>query len=406
MFKATINFCTLLVVGAIPCLCWADFLVPEFRGAPLSTYQQWQIFTTTSGPNFPDFADQNPNGTATLIETTGGAFVTSGGNIYSFAVATHFVVVIPDFDLGPQASSRFVVQIRTLGTTVDLSSVSMNGIIAESAELLYEEPLGGFGGVLRDWKFEWVGLSGNLPMNVLEFSAEGSSMSLDRLAVDTLASENTAPIFVAGHILHVGFSGSSSDPWKGLDQRTNLILRNAEPTQVQIDNLTNGDRGINGILFDIAGLTELHQIDFQFQWSPQGVFDYSAHPVSQWGTAPTPVAMELLLGAGHQSSNRVRIQWSDYSIVNRYLKISIRAAGNLLAELYVGHLLGETTGTNGDTFSVSFADITPIRAAVGQTVTASSLLDINKDGLVTFADISAVRASGGIQLTRLTIPAN
>ncbi len=73
---------------------------------------------------------------------------------------------------------------------------------------------------------------------------------------------------------------------------------------------------------------------------------------------------------------------------------------------YIGHLLGETTGPSGSVFTVSFADITPIRGAVGSTVNASSTVDIDKNGTVAFADISAMRPNVGAQLTIITIPAS
>jgi hypothetical protein len=72
---------------------------------------------------------------------------------------------------------------------------------------------------------------------------------------------------------------------------------------------------------------------------------------------------------------------------------------------YIGHLLGETTGAPGGVYTVSFADITPIRSAVGQSVSASSIHDVDKNGTVSFADISAMRPNVGAQLTNITIPA-
>ncbi|MBX3420859.1 MAG: hypothetical protein KF752_04805 [Pirellulaceae bacterium] len=71
--------------------------------------------------------------------------------------------------------------------------------------------------------------------------------------------------------------------------------------------------------------------------------------------------------------------------------------------LYIGHLCGEVTGPSDGSFTVSFADISPIRAAVGQDVPSSSILDINKDGLVSFADITAMRSNVGTQLPSITV---
>jgi hypothetical protein len=393
-----------LSVG-IHSLCLAEFIVPEFRGDPLTTYQRWQVFSSANDPNFPDFADNNPNGSAVLLETTGGAFITSGGNIYSFAVATQFVVTVPDYALGDAAQSTVVVQIRTLGATVDLSSVTWNGVVAESAELLHEEPLGGFGGFLRDWKFEWNQLAGNPAVNVLEFAAAGSSMSLDRLAVDTLAIE-ASPALLGSHALHTGFSGNAENPWNALDTTVQTILRGAQPTAVQNSNLITSSRGINGMVLDFENLENLAEIEFEFDWSPQGAFDPLVHPVTGWNSAPAPTAVDLFPDEGAGGSARVRIQWPDFSIVNRYLKVKILHAGEVISEVYLGHLCGKTVETSSDFFTVSFADISPIRNSVGQSVDAGSILDVNKDGIVAFADIAAMRSSVGTQLSRITIPAS
>lgn len=165
----------------------ADFITPAFRGGTDTTYQRWEAFLTPTGPNPPDVADVNPNGTADLVELSGQSFVTSGGNIYSFAVATDFDVTVPDYNYGAGYVTDVVVQIRTQGTGIDLSSVLWNGISPDDSELLFEQLLGGFGGALQDWKFTWDDLPGNIAVNLLSFNAQGSSMSLDRLAIDTQA---------------------------------------------------------------------------------------------------------------------------------------------------------------------------------------------------------------------------
>ena len=180
----------------------ADFLVPAFRGGPDTTYQQWEVFQSPGGPNPPDVANFNPNGTANVVETTGSAFLTSGGNIYSPAVATDFIATIPDYGYGAGYITDVVVQIRIQGTDLDVSSVLWNGVAPDSTTLLFSQVLGGFGGTLRDYAFEWNGLPGNLALNALTFQAAGSSMSLDRLAVDT----QTAAIPEANALLLAGLA--------------------------------------------------------------------------------------------------------------------------------------------------------------------------------------------------------
>lgn len=73
---------------------------------------------------------------------------------------------------------------------------------------------------------------------------------------------------------------------------------------------------------------------------------------------------------------------------------------------YIGHLLGETTGFEGNVYSVTFTDLGAIRAATGQTANEGSIADINKDGTISFTDIGLAHGSIGIQLTNITIPAS
>jgi hypothetical protein len=179
---------TLLLPFLISEMTRADFIVPEFRGQPQTTYQEWDVFTSAfGGPNFPDFANNNPNGTATLTQTIpGGAFVTSGGNIYSPGTPTSFTVNVPDYGLGAGFVTSAFLQVRTLGTLLNTDSVTMNGVAAGSFALLSELPLGTFG-VQQDWKFEWTNVPGNLSANTFEFSSASSSLSLARVSIDTLA---------------------------------------------------------------------------------------------------------------------------------------------------------------------------------------------------------------------------
>jgi hypothetical protein len=164
----------------------AGFVVPDFRGSADSTYQEWNTFTSAlNGPNTPDVANVNPNGTAQLFQTTPGAFITGGGNIYSIGTATTFRVNVPDFDKGPNYLTRAVLQIKILGTDIDLDSVRFNGLAFHHKELIQEMPLGGFGGFDRIWKFQWNNVSNNMALNTFHFNSASSSLSLDRVAIDT-----------------------------------------------------------------------------------------------------------------------------------------------------------------------------------------------------------------------------
>jgi hypothetical protein len=205
-------------------------------------------------------------------------------------------------------------------------------------------------------------------------------------------------------VSHTGFSGSGTPPDNAIDTVTVLAKEGSGPTALSEANLINTSRGVNGVVFDIQNLGDggaLSAADFEVQVSPQGAFDAGANPPAGWAAGPAPSSVTVVAG----SPDRVRIEWPNGSITNRWLRITVKANANTgLASpesYYVGHLLGETTGLAGSVYTVAFADITPIRSAAGSTVDASSIADIDKNGTVSFADITAMRSNVGAQLTTL-----
>ncbi len=205
--RATALVVTSLLVSALGGLApaTAGLVTPSFRGNPNTTYQEWLGFTNpVAEPNLPNFGNVNPNGTAELFQTTPGAFITSGGNIYHAGAPATFEVNVPDFGQGSEFFTTAILQIRILGTNIDLDSVRFNGQAFDRSELINETPLGGFGGTQRDWWFEWNNVAGNLNMNQFHFNAAASHMSLNRVAIDTVFSavpEPTSGLLLAGAIV-------------------------------------------------------------------------------------------------------------------------------------------------------------------------------------------------------------
>jgi len=237
--------------------------------------------------------------------------------------------------------------------------------------------------------------------------SNGSNSRLRRFSWDVMGT--TQPILssiVGRYVFYNGSSFAIGGVETALDTGKVLAKEGTEPQVLSYDNLINTGRGINGLVFDIADLPgSLTPADFAFQMSPQLVFDQGLNPPSDWLAAPAPIGLTVATG----THSRVVIRWADNAIANRWLRVTIQANSNTgLAEsetYYIGHLLGETTGAANGFFTVSFADIIPIRSAVGQSVGAESIYDIDKNGTVSFADISAMRGSVGAQLTVITIPA-
>ena len=204
MRRFDVSAAFVLTMAAAATEARADFLLPGAwnRGAAYTTYQQWETFTTPAGPNAPNgtptvpAAPHNPNGPADAFDTSGQSFVTGGGNIYSPSAATHIQVALPEYDLGAGYVTTVLFQTRTQGNepiytgpggyrlTYTDGSGPHTLLPARQAEL-DRQALGGFGGTRVDYAAVF-----EVPASVAQlkvfFDASASSMSLDRVAVDTI----------------------------------------------------------------------------------------------------------------------------------------------------------------------------------------------------------------------------
>jgi hypothetical protein len=209
--------------------------------------------------------------------------------------------------------------------------------------------------------------------------------------------------------LRSSFAGSGVDA--ALD--TGKVLAKSGPAArtLSYENLINSSRGINGLVFDVAGLPSatLSASDFVFRMSPTGSFNEAANPPSSWALAPTPSAIVVLPGSDTTPA-RVRVEWADNAIANRWLQIKLLDNANTGLRTpdvyYIGHLFGETTGTlTGGAYLVQTADVVRIRPQVGNSATVSNVLDINKNGLIQISDITGFRTQVGVlSLRNITIP--
>ncbi len=169
--------------------------------ASLTMYQSYEIFTAAAGPNTPDVANINPNGSANVYDTSGQSFITSSGNIYSFSAPTFIEAILPNYGLDSNYTTNVLLQVRTLGsvldnTTVKLISYSGNAadpyptaaaIAPASQQLLLSTPdQSGFGGTDQEWAFSFS-VAGNAASYKLAFNATASSMSLDEVSIDSQA---------------------------------------------------------------------------------------------------------------------------------------------------------------------------------------------------------------------------
>lgn len=200
---------TASVVHAVP----ISFVVPDGSSSPFedwtlgdtnSVHAQWEVFTdaySTPG-NLPDVAGSFPaSGTpsgaaAVVIGNESSAFLTGGGNIYSFAAPTSFTVTVPNYGLGAGWNSRFVVQIQNQGNPLDFSSVRLS-YDGGNQLLPYDFTDELIGNPAPENLFAWDLAGFNPSSFTLTFNASASSMSLDALAVDAFTQTSAfAPLGV------------------------------------------------------------------------------------------------------------------------------------------------------------------------------------------------------------------
>jgi len=145
-------------------------------------YAEWNAFDSLS--------DGTPNvgssglASQSVTETTGGAFLTGGGNIYSFAVATDFDVLFGTAGAPVANATRNVaLRVGIIGTQIDAASVLLGGLAPTLSSNTYvEEITGGFGGFEYEWIFVWEDVADQSNYQI-DFNAASSSMSLDQLAL-------------------------------------------------------------------------------------------------------------------------------------------------------------------------------------------------------------------------------
>lgn len=154
-----------------------------------ASYAEWNVFNSTND-NTPDVA-MTAGITASVQETTGGAFITGGGNIYSFSGATAFTATLSGASTG---LFDVYLRIATLGTLAN-SSATLNGVTATSVLQFNEDQGTVMGGATAEqelyWKWSNVAASS---LYTFKFNANSSSMSLDQLALAAVSVPTVTPV--------------------------------------------------------------------------------------------------------------------------------------------------------------------------------------------------------------------
>lgn len=153
----------------------------------------------------------------------------------------------------------------------------------------------------------------------------------------------------------------------------------------QFVNYSNTDSGLTGLVVDIkdlpAGQT-LTTADFSFAAG-------SDNTSATWPAAPAPSDITVQRAGGVDGVDRVFITWPANTIVNEWLKVTIKATASTGLSspdtFYFGHLRGEA-GDSGIEAAVTSADYAAVYDHRSDVAEVNSAYDINRDGRVSFID--------------------
>ncbi len=163
-------------------------------------------------------------------------------------------------------------------------------------------------------------------------------------------------------------------------------------------NLSSYTAGINGIMVDLAiggAHANLNASDFTFRVG-------SDNASSAWATAPAPSTISVRSGAGIGGSDRVELTWTDGSITDEWLEVTVRADTstglNAPYTFFYGSQIGNSnTGNTRTTAFVTSTDEDAVRSHSG-TATLTNVnapYDFNRDGFVNSDDEDTARSNTG-----------
>jgi len=274
-------------------LLFDAFLIPSFDGNPDTEYSAWDVFYSPHGSkNFPDFAapngtfqsasdagftppgNSNPanpsafwhhdNPTITQTETDTAFIISPGitGNIYSFAAPTGFELE----DSTSYTVGTVVLQFQTDGTLVDFDSIRLvynagSGDVSLPADEFireYRNSGSSFGGTSNRNALQWNLTGLGITSYRLEWTATGSSMSLQSVSVDTAAAASSEVPEQRQWTTGGSQSWGASSNWaEGSPSQTNGNVRMQNPSPLVVSD--SSSRTLGELVFETASDVEIDQ---------------------------------------------------------------------------------------------------------------------------------------------------
>jgi hypothetical protein len=169
-------------------------------------------------------------------------------------------------------------------------------------------------------------------------------------------------------------------------------------------NVTSFSRGINGIMIDLFGRVGTPTpADFEFKVGTDP-------DPSKWQPGPAPLSIIRRNGDGAGDSDRLTVTFPTGSIVNQWLRVTLKAtAVTGLGKpdvFYFGNLVGDTVDADAaTTASVDARDLATTRSQLfTNAVPVANRFDFNRDGKVNTVDLGLLRSNIGASLPFITAP--
>ncbi len=199
-----------------------------------------------------------------------------------------------------------------------------------------------------------------------------------------------------------GVAGGTTDD-KAIDPSKTAYLPGAGTAGFA--NVSAYTDGINGIMVDLTtggAHGSLTASDFTIKVGTNNT-------PSLWAAAPAPSTVSVRTGSGVSGADRVELTWTDGSIAEEWIEVTVNANANTgLAAPYTffyGSVIGNSgTGNTPALAITSSTDENAARSHAG-IASVSNVFDYNKDGFVNSSDENAARGSG-VTIKFIRIPDN
>ncbi|MEE8452929.1 MAG: hypothetical protein V3R99_13470, partial [Thermoguttaceae bacterium] len=220
---------------------------------------------------------------------------------------------------------------------------------------------------------------------------------------------NPGPVVMGRHVFYNDsfFDGNDPLPNEGDDKAIAPDKKALLPGETaSFSNYTSYSKGINGVMFDIAGRTESLPLNAAEDLLLQ--VGNSSDPTA-WSPAPEPLSVTTRPGAGVNGSDRVVIIWKDNAIERQWLQVTVLPTRNTELSSPDVFSFGNAPGEAGDNPINTIVNATDEivarnfqHSAVDQAL-IDDPYDYNRDGLVDGTDQLIARNNQTNPLTMLRL---